>query len=372
MLGRVIRPAPRGRLPVPGTLHFRRHHPQVCDRVGGTSMGIKVGINGFGRIGRNIMRAAMGSGQLDFVAVNDLTDTAMLAHLLKYDSILGNLDADVQSGSDWISVNGDKFQVLAEKDPAALPRGTLGVDLVFEGTGRFTKRDDAAKHIAGGAKRVVITAPATGPDATLLMGVNHEIYDPARHTVVSNASCTTNCLAPFAKVLHEQFGIVKGWMTTIHSYTNDQQLLDLPHKDMRRARAAALSMIPTTTGAAKAMGEVMPELKGKLDGMSMRVPTPNVSVVDLAVIVGKKTTAEEVNAAFKTAAAGNLKGILAVEDAPLVSIDFRKNPHSSIIDSAYTKVMDGDFVKVLSWYDNEWGYSSRCVDLAIYMNSRGL
>ena len=335
-------------------------------------MGIKVGINGFGRIGRNIMRAAMGTGQLDFVAVNDLTDTAMLAHLLKYDSILGNLEGDVQSGSDWISVDGDKFQVLAEKDPAALPWGKLGVDLVFEGTGRFTKREDAAKHIAGGAKRVMITAPATGPDATLLMGVNHELYDPARHLVVSNASCTTNCLAPFAKVLHEQFGIVKGWMTTIHSYTNDQRLLDLPHKDLRRARAAAMSMIPTTTGAATAVGEVLPELKGRLDGFSMRVPTPNVSVVDLAVIVSKKTTAEDVNAAFKAAAAGPLKGILAVEDAPLVSIDFRKNPHSSIIDSAYTKVMDGDFVKVLSWYDNEWGYSSRCVDLAIYMNSKGL
>ena len=257
-------------------------------------MGIKVGINGFGRIGRNIMRAAMGTGKLDFVAVNDLTDTKTLAHLLKYDSILGNLDATVESGDGWISVNGDKFQVLAQRDPAQLPWGDLGVDVVFEGTGLFTKRDDAAKHIAAGAKRVIITAPATGPDATLLMGVNHETYDPAKHVIVSNASCTTNCLAPFAKVLHEQFGIVKGWMTTIHSYTNDQQLLDLPHKDMRRARAAALSMIPTTTGAAKAMGEVMPELKGKLDGMSMRVPTPNVSVVDLAVIVGKKTTADEV------------------------------------------------------------------------------
>ena len=335
-------------------------------------MGIKVGINGFGRIGRNIMRAAMGTGQLDFVAVNDLTDTKTLAHLLKYDSILGNLDADVQAGSDWISVDGDKFQVLAQKDPGALPWKDLGVEVVFEGTGRFTKRDDAAKHIAGGAKRVIITAPATGPDATFVMGVNHEQYDPARHVVVSNASCTTNCLAPFVKVIEEQFGIVKGWMTTIHSYTNDQQLLDLPHKDLRRARAAALSMIPTTTGAAKAVGEVLPQLKGKLDGFAMRVPTPNVSVVDLAVIVSKKTTAEDVNAAFKAAAAGALKGILAVEDAPLVSTDFRKNPNSSIVDSAYTKVMDGDFLKVLSWYDNEWGYSSRCVDLANYMASKGL
>jgi glyceraldehyde 3-phosphate dehydrogenase len=335
-------------------------------------MGIKVGINGFGRIGRNIMRAAMSGGDIDFVAVNDLTDTKTLAHLLKYDSILGNLDAEVQAGDGWISVNGDKFQVLSQRDPAQLPWGDLGVDLVFEGTGLFTKRDDAAKHLQGGAKRVMITAPATNPDATFVMGVNHESYDPAQHKIFSNASCTTNCLAPFAKVLHEEFGIVKGWMTTIHSYTNDQQLLDLPHKDMRRARAAALSMIPTTTGAAKAMGEVMPALKGKLDGISMRVPTPNVSVVDLAALVSKKTTAEEVNAAFKAAADGSLKGILAIEEAPLVSIDFRGNSNSSIVDAAYTKVMDGDFVKVLSWYDNEWGYSSRCVDLLRYIAGKGL
>jgi glyceraldehyde 3-phosphate dehydrogenase len=335
-------------------------------------MGIKVGINGFGRIGRNIMRAAMSRNDIDFVAVNDLTDTKTLAHLLKYDSILGNLEADVQSGEGWISVNGDKFQVLSERDPAKLPWGDLGVELVFEGTGIFTKREAAAKHIEAGAKRVMITAPATGPDATIVMGVNHESYDPAAHTVISNASCTTNCLAPFVKVLHEEFGIVKGWMTTIHSYTNDQQLLDLPHKDLRRARAAALSMIPTTTGAAKAVGEVLPELKGKLDGFAMRVPTPNVSVVDLAALVSKKTTADEVNAAFRKAADGPLKGILAVEDEPLVSVDFRKNPNSSIVDSAYTKVMDGDFVKVLSWYDNEWGYSSRCVDLLVYMAGKGL
>ena len=335
-------------------------------------MGIKVGINGFGRIGRNIMRAALGTGTLDFVAVNDLTDTKTLAHLLKYDSILGNLDATVESGDGWISVNGDKFTVLAQKDPGQLPWKDLGVDVVFEGTGRFTKRDDAAKHVEAGAKRVIITAPATGPDATFVMGVNHEQYDPATHVVVSNASCTTNCLAPFAKVIEENFGIVKGWMTTIHSYTNDQQLLDLPHKDLRRARAAALSMIPTTTGAAKAVGEVLPQLKGKLDGFAMRVPTPNVSVVDLAVLVAKKTTADEVNAAFKAAAAGPLKGILAVEDEPLVSTDFRKNPNSSIVDSAYTKVMDGDFVKVLSWYDNEWGYSSRCVDLLLHVAAKGL
>jgi glyceraldehyde 3-phosphate dehydrogenase len=335
-------------------------------------MSIKVGINGFGRIGRNIMRAAMDRSDIDFVAVNDLTNTKTLAHLLKYDSILGNLDAKVESGDDWISVDGKRFQVLSERDPGKLPWGDLGVDLVFEGTGLFTKRDDAAKHLAGGAKRVVITAPATGPDATFVMGVNHESYDPSKHQVISNASCTTNCLAPFVKVLHEEFGIVKGWMTTIHSYTNDQQLLDLPHKDLRRARAAALSMIPTTTGAAKAVGEVLPELKGKLDGFAMRVPTPNVSVVDLAALVSKKTTADEVNAAFRKAAGGPLKGILAVEDEPLVSIDFRKNPNSSIVDSAYTKVMDGDFVKVLSWYDNEWGYSTRCVDLLVYMAGKGL
>ncbi len=334
-------------------------------------MAIRVGINGFGRIGRNIMRAALGTRAIDFVAVNDITDTKTLAHLLKYDSILGNLDATIQSGEGWISVNGDKFQVLSQRDPGLLPWKDLGVDVVFEGTGKFTKRDDAAKHVAGGAKRVIITAPATGPDATLVMGVNHDIYDPARHVVVSNASCTTNCLAPVAKVLHETFGIQKGWMTTIHSYTNDQVMLDFPHKDLRRARAAALSMIPTTTGAAKAVGEVLPPLKGKLDGFSMRVPTPNVSVVDLAAILQKKTTADEVNAAFRSAAAGPLKGILAVEDAPLVSIDFRGNPNSSIIDSAYTKVMDGDFVKVLAWYDNEWGYSKRCVDLVVYMASRG-
>jgi glyceraldehyde 3-phosphate dehydrogenase len=335
-------------------------------------MAIKVGINGFGRIGRNIMRAAMGNKAIDFVAVNDITDTRTLAHLLKYDSILGNLDAAIEAGDGWISVNGDKFQVLSQKDPAQLPWKDLGVDVVFEGTGKFTKRDDAAKHIAAGAKRVIITAPATSPDGSFVMGVNHELYDPAKHVIVSNASCTTNCLAPFAKVLNDSFVIKKGWMTTIHSYTNDQNVLDLPHKDLRRARAAALSMIPTTTGAAKAVGEVLPALKGKLDGFAMRVPTPNVSVVDLAAIVEKKTTAEEVNAAFRAAAAGPLKGILAVEDAPLVSIDFRGNPNSSIVDAAYTKVMDGDFVKVLSWYDNEWGYSMRCVDLVLYMASKGI
>jgi glyceraldehyde 3-phosphate dehydrogenase len=335
-------------------------------------MGIKVGINGFGRIGRNIMRAALGSKDLDFVAVNDLTSADTLAHLLKYDSILGNLDHKVTASGDSISVEGDTFKVLSHKDPAALPWKDLGVEVVFESTGLFTARDAAAKHLAAGAKRVIITAPAKGPDVTLLMGVNHENYDPAKHQVVSNASCTTNCLAPVAKVLVEKFGIEKGWMTTIHSYTNDQQLLDLPHKDIRRARAAALSMIPTSTGAASAMGEVMPELKGKLDGFSMRVPTPNVSVVDLAVILEKPATAEEINAAFTAAANGPLKGVLAVTNEQLVSVDFRKNPNSSIVDAPLTKVMGGNFAKVISWYDNEWGYSNRCVDLLRYMAKTGL
>jgi glyceraldehyde 3-phosphate dehydrogenase len=334
-------------------------------------MAIKVGINGFGRIGRNIMRAALGNKNIDFVAVNDITNTETLAHLLKYDSILGNLRATIEAKGDRIAIDGDEFQVLSSKDPAALPWKDLGVDFVFESTGKFTDREGAAKHLAAGAKKVIITAPAKKPDGTFVMGVNHEKYDPAKHHILSNASCTTNCLAPFAKVLHEQFTILRGWMTTIHSYTNDQQLLDLPHKDLRRARAAALSIIPTTTGAATAVGEVMPDLKGKLDGISLRVPTPNVSVVDLAAVVQKKTSKDGINAALKAAAAGPLKGILAVSDEPLVSIDFRGNAHSSIVDSAYTAVMDGDFVKVLSWYDNEWGYSVRCVDLLKYVASRG-
>jgi glyceraldehyde 3-phosphate dehydrogenase (phosphorylating) len=335
-------------------------------------MAIKVGINGFGRIGRNIMRAAMAHADIDIVAVNDLTDAATLAHLLKYDSILGNLRADIRASADRITVDGDEFQVLAQKDPAALPWKDLGVDLVFESTGKFTKRDDAAKHLAAGAKRVVITAPAKGPDVTVVMGVNHQTYDPAKHKIVSNASCTTNCLAPTAKVLHETFGLKKGWMMTIHSYTNDQQLLDLPHKDLRRARAAALSIIPTTTGAATAVGEVLPALKGKLDGVSVRVPTPNVSLVDLSAVLDRKVTAEEVNKAFETAACGPYKGIIEYVTAPLVSIDFRGNAHSAMIDAPYTKVIDNDFVKVLAWYDNEWGYSSRCVDLMRFMADRGL
>jgi glyceraldehyde 3-phosphate dehydrogenase len=335
-------------------------------------MSIKVGINGFGRIGRNIFRAAMAGNDIDIVAVNDLTDSATLAHLLKYDSILGNLKADIKASGDQITVDDDTFKVLAIKDPAQLPWKDLGVDVVFEGTGRFTNREDAAKHITAGARRVVITAPAKKPDATVVMGVNHETYDPAKHQVISNASCTTNCLAPIAKVLDESFGIKRGWMTTIHSYTNDQQLLDLPHKDLRRARAAALSMIPTTTGAASAVGEVLPKLKGKLDGFAMRVPTPNVSVVDLAVLIDKRATPEDVNAAFQAAAEGPLKGILEYVTAQLVSIDFKGNAHSAMVDAAYTKVMDGDFVKVLAWYDNEWGYSSRCVDLIRYMAKKGL
>ena len=335
-------------------------------------MAVNVGINGFGRIGRNIMRAALGDTSIDFVAVNDLTNAATLAHLLKYDSVLGNLHAKVEANKDTISVDGDEFKVLSMRDPAQLPWKDLGVDVVFESTGLFTKRDDAAKHLAAGAKKVIITAPAKNPDITVVLGVNDDKYDPARHQIISNASCTTNCLAPLAKVIHECFTIKKAWMTTVHSYTNDQNLLDLPHKDLRRARAAAVSIIPTSTGAASAVGEVMPELKGKFDGIAMRVPTPNVSLVDLNAIVEKKTTGEAVNAALKDAANGRLKGILAVTDEELVSIDFRKNSHSSIVDSAYTSVIDGDFLKVLSWYDNEWGYSSRCVDLLLKIVKKGL
>ncbi len=335
-------------------------------------MAVRVGINGFGRIGRNIMRAAMHNKAIDFVAVNDLTNAGTLAHLLKYDSILGNLSADVRATGDGITVDDDDFKVLSIKDPAQLGWKDLGVDVVFESTGLFTSRDAAAKHLAAGAKKVIITAPARNPDITIVLGVNDDTYDPAKHHIISNASCTTNCLAPLAKVIHERFTIRKAWMTTVHSYTNDQNLLDLPHKDLRRARAAALSIIPTSTGAASAMGEVMPELKGRFDGIAMRVPTPNVSIVDLNAVVEKKTTGEEVNAALRAAANGPMKGILAMSDEELVSSDFRGNPHSSIVDSAYTKVMDGDFVKVLSWYDNEWGYSNRCVDLLLKLVKRGL
>ena len=326
-------------------------------------MAIRVGINGFGRIGRNIMRAALAHHDVDIVAVNDITDAATLAHLLKYDSVLGNLAVPVSASGDTIKVGSDQFKVLATRDPGQLPWKDLGVDIVFESTGLFTKREDAAKHLAAGARKVIITAPATGPDVTLVLGVNDDDYDSSKHHIISNASCTTNCLAPLARVLHETFGIKKAWMTTVHAYTNDQNLLDLPHKDLRRARAAAMSIIPTTTGAAKAVGEVMPALKGKIDGIAMRVPTPNVSVVDLVAIVEKSATAESVNGALKSASEGAMKGILQFVTEPLVSIDFRGNPHSSIVDAAYTKVMDNDFVKVMAWYDNEWGYSNRCVDL---------
>ncbi len=335
-------------------------------------MAVRVGINGFGRIGRNIMRAALGDTNIDFVAVNDLTSAHTLAHLLKYDSVLGNLHARVEAKEDSIAVDGDEFKVLSLRDPAQLPWKDLGVDVVFESTGLFTNRDAAAKHLAAGAKKVVITAPAKGPDVTLVMGVNDDQYDPAKHQIISNASCTTNCLAPLAKVLHQTFGVKKGWMTTIHSYTNDQQLLDLPHKDLRRARAAALSMIPTTTGAAAAVGEVLPELKGKLDGISMRVPTPNVSCVDLAALLDKRVTAAEVNGAMMAAAGGPLKGILSCSSEELVSIDFKGDAHSSIVDMPYTKVMEGDFLKILSWYDNEWGYSNRCVDVLRMLVRRGV
>ena len=335
-------------------------------------MAIKVGINGFGRIGRNILRASMAHDDIDIVAVNDLTDARTLAHLLKYDSVLGNLNADISASKDGITVDGDAFRVLSEKDPGALPWKDLGVEVVFEGTGRFTKRDDAAKHLEAGAGRVIITATAKEPDVMVVMGVNHETYDPAAHRIISNASCTTNCLAPVAKVLHDSFGLAKGWMTTIHAYTNDQRLLDLPHKDLRRARAAALSMIPTTTGAASAVGQVLPALAGKLDGVSVRVPTPNVSLVDLTAVLEKPTTGDTVNAAFEKAAGGSLKGILEYVTEPLVSIDFRGNPHSAMLDAPYTEVLDENLVKVLAWYDNEWGYSSRCIDLLHYVASRGL
>lgn len=335
-------------------------------------MGIKVGINGFGRIGRNILRASLESGGIDFVAVNDITDTKTLAHLLKYDSVLGNLDADIKAGENSISVNGDEFRVFAERDPAKIDWASVGAEVVVESTGLFTKKDDAAKHLHDTVKKVIISAPAKNEDITVVLGVNEEAYNPKEHHVISNASCTTNCLAPFAKVLHEKFRIKKGLMTTVHSYTNDQKLLDLPHSDLRRARAAAMSIIPTSTGAAKAIGLVLPELKGKLDGFALRVPTPNVSIVDLVAEVEKPTTKDEVNAAMKAAAEGPMKGILQYSEEPLVSIDFRRNSHSSIVDAEYTNVIDGTLVKLLSWYDNEWGYSCRVVDLIKFLAEKGL
>jgi glyceraldehyde 3-phosphate dehydrogenase len=333
---------------------------------------IKVGINGFGRIGRNVLRASLKHGDIDFVAVNDITDTNTLAHLLKYDSVLGNLDADIKAGDKSISVNGDEFQVFTERDPGKIDWASVGAEIVIESTGLFTKREDAARHLHDTVKKVIITAPAKNEDVTVVLGVNEKAYNPKEHHVISNASCTTNCLGPIAKVLHENFTIVKGLMNTIHSYTNDQRLLDLPHKDLRRARAAALSIIPTTTGAAKAIGLVLPELKGKLDGISLRVPTPNVSIVDLVAEVAKKTDKDEVNAAMNKAADGSLRGILQYSEDPLVSIDFRGNSHSSILDAAYTSVIEGNMVKLLSWYDNEWGYSCRVVDLIKYVAEQGL
>ncbi len=335
-------------------------------------MAIKVAINGFGRIGRNILRAALHDKNLEFVAVNDITDPKTLGHLLKYDSVLGNLKEDVVVEGDVIKVAGRAIKVLKEKDPAALPWKALGVDIAIESTGIFTKRDGAQKHLTAGAKKVVISAPATDEDITIVLGVNEEKYDAAKHSIISNASCTTNCLAPVVKVLIEKFGFVSGQMTTIHSYTNDQRVLDLPHSDLRRARAAALSMIPTTTGAAKAVGLVLPQLKGKLDGLSIRVPTPNVSLVDLVCILEKETTSEEVNAALKEAANGKLKGILEFCDLPLVSSDFKGNANSSIVDAMSTKVLDKKLLKVLSWYDNEWGYSNRVIDLVKFLQKKGL
>jgi glyceraldehyde 3-phosphate dehydrogenase (phosphorylating) len=335
-------------------------------------MAIRVGINGFGRIGRQVLRAAKESGvaDLDFVAVNDLTDTKTLAHLFKYDSVHGRYDGEVSKSTNGITVDGDEIRVFAEKDPAALPWKDLGVDIVLESTGRFTSAPDAQKHIAGGAKKVIISAPAKGEDITIVMGVNSDKYDNAKHHIVSNASCTTNCLVPMVKVIRDAFGFKHGSMVTIHSYTNDQQILDLPHKDLRRARAAALSIIPTTTGAAKATSLVIPEVKGKIDGISMRVPTPDVSITDLTVEVERGTTVDEVNAAFRAAADGALLGILDYSEEELVSTDYIGNPHSCILDAKSTAVIDGTLVKVSGWYDNEWGYASRCVDLLRFMGAR--
>ena len=336
-------------------------------------MAIKVGINGFGRIGRNVLRASLKDPNLEFVAVNDLTDPKTLAHLLKYDSVLGNLPNQVSAGPDSITVDGKTIKVFKEKDPAALPWESVGAQVVIESTGRFTDANDAKKHMRGTVKKVIISAPAKNEDVTLVLGVNHDKYDGSKHHIISNASCTTNCLAPVAKVINDEFKIVSGTMTTIHSYTNDQVILDFPHKDLRRARAAALSMIPTTTGAAKALKLVIPELGGKVDGFSMRVPTPNVSVVDLVVWVEKKTTKEEVNAALKKATqSGPLKGYLSYEEQELVSSDFKGNPFSSIVDAPMTLVVGGNCVKVISWYDNEWGYSCRVRDLNNYIASKAL
>jgi glyceraldehyde 3-phosphate dehydrogenase len=334
-------------------------------------MAIRIGINGFGRIGRNVLRASLGDPALEFVAINDLTDAKTLAYLLKYDSIHGVLDVPVEAKDDYLIVDSRPIKILAFRDPKDLPWRNLGVDYVIESTGRFTNRDDAAKHLAAGAKRVIISAPSKDADVTLVLGVNEKAYDPKAHQVVSNASCTTNCLAPVAKVLLERFGIKHGLMTTIHSYTNDQQLLDLPHKDLRRARAAAVSMVPTSTGAARALHLVLPQLKGKMDGMAIRVPTPNVSMIDLTVELESDATAADVNAAFRAAAQGPLQGILQYSEDPVVSVDMNGNPHSSIVDAPLTTGLDKRMVKVIAWYDNEWGYSCRIRDLIKYMAARG-
>ncbi len=335
-------------------------------------MGIKVGINGFGRIGRNVLRSALGDDNFDFVAVNDLTDTKTLAHLLKYDSVMGNLEQEISSDEDSITVAGDSFRVFSQRDPEKIPWEKVGAEVVIESTGLFRDRDSAAKHLRGPVKKEVISAPGKSPDLTVVLGVNQSAYDAQSHHVVSNASCTTNCLAPVAKVIHENFGVKNAQMTTIHAYTNGQSLLDLPHKDLRRARAAALSMIPTSTGAAKAVALVIPELEGKFEGISVRVPTPNVSLVDVVINVEKSTDTESVNAVLKNAAEGDLKGILGYSEEPLVSIDYRGNSNSSIVDAENTSVLDGNSVKILSWYDNEWGYSCRVRDLIKFMADQGL
>ncbi|CAI6071999.1 type I glyceraldehyde-3-phosphate dehydrogenase [Cohnella sp. JJ-181] len=335
-------------------------------------MTVKIGINGFGRIGRNVFRASLNNPEVEVVAINDLTDVNTLKHLLKYDTTHGKLNATVEAGEGALIVNGKTIKVFAERDPGNLPWASVGAEIVVESTGIFTAKEKAELHLKGGAKKVIISAPATNEDITIVMGVNEDKYDPAAHTILSNASCTTNCLAPFAKVINDQFGIVKGMMTTIHSYTNDQSVLDLPHKDLRRARAAAENIIPSTTGAAKAVSLVLPELKGKLNGMSFRVPTPNVSVTDLVAEVKGNVTVDEVNAALKAAADGPLKGILNYSDEPLVSSDYNGDPASSTIDALSTMVVEGNMVKVVSWYDNEWGYSNRVVDLAAFVASKGL
>lgn len=335
-------------------------------------MAIKIGINGFGRIGRNVLRTCLGNKDFNFVAVNDLTDTRTLAHLLKYDSVLGNLDQQITHTENTITVDGDEIRVFSEKDPSLIPWEEVGAEIVIESTGRFTKAEDAKKHLRGSVKKVIISAPAKGEDVTIVLGVNENVYDPEKHHIISNASCTTNCLAPVAKVIHEKFGIKNALMNTIHSYTNDQQLLDLPHKDLRRARAAALSMIPTSTGAAKAVALVIPELKGKFDGISVRVPTPNVSLVDVVMNVEKETSTEEVNRALKDAANEELTGILGFSEEPLVSIDYRGDSRSSIVDAENTKVIGGTAVKILAWYDNEWGYSCRVRDLVKFIADKGI